>query len=146
MVSYIRYTRRITCSTRSRHTIYEDNAAALNMANASQPTKRTRHMDIRHFAIQEWVERDLIQLKRVDTTVNLSDTLTAAQRILFYRHLTLMAAIAHPVGRPRYLRHCFSLFRSNLRPFGLQHPNVGVVSVSLPVTPSHSVIVGKKAT
>jgi hypothetical protein len=68
--------------------IYEDNAAALMMANASQPTKRTRHMDIRHFAIQEWVECDLIQLKRVDTTVNLSDTLTKPlQRILFYRHL-----------------------------------------------------------
>jgi hypothetical protein len=65
------------------------------MANASQPTKRTRHMDIRHFAIQEWVENDLIQLKRVDTTVNLSDTLTKPlQRILFYRHLDALMAIA----------------------------------------------------
>jgi hypothetical protein len=77
--------------------IYEDNAAALMTANASQPTKRTRHMDIRHFAIQEWVECDLIQLKRVDTTVNLSDTLTKPlQRILFYRHLDALMGRHRP--------------------------------------------------
>ena len=77
--------------------IYENNAAALNMANASQPTKRTRQMDIRHFAIQEWVEQDLVQLKRVDTTVNLSDTLTKPlQRILFYRHLDALMGRHRP--------------------------------------------------
>jgi hypothetical protein len=71
--------------------IYEDNEGALNMANASKPTTRTRHMEIRHFAIQEWVERDLIRLKRVDTTVNASDTLTKPlQRILFYRQLDVL--------------------------------------------------------
>ena len=36
--------------------IYEDNTGALMMANAGQPTRRTRHMDIRYFAIQDWVE------------------------------------------------------------------------------------------
>jgi hypothetical protein len=67
------------------------------MANASQQAKRTRHMDTRHFAIQEWVECGLIQLKRFDTTVNLAGTLTKPlQRILLYRHLD--AAIAHPMS------------------------------------------------
>jgi hypothetical protein len=84
--------------------IYEDDAAALMRANASQPTKRTRHMDICHFAIKERVECDLVQLKRVDTTVKLSDTLTKPlQRILFYRHLDAVMGRHRPsyVGRPR---------------------------------------------
>jgi hypothetical protein len=77
--------------------IYKDSTAALNMANASQPAKRTRDMNIRHFAIQEWVENDLIQLKRVDTTVNPSDTLTKPlQRILFYRHLDALMGRLRP--------------------------------------------------
>ena len=46
------------------------------MANAGQPTKRTRHMDIKHIALQQWVEQDSLLLKRVVTTDNESDLLT----------------------------------------------------------------------
>ena len=35
-------------------TLFEDNQGAILMANAQQPTKRTRHMAIKAFAIQEW--------------------------------------------------------------------------------------------
>ena len=42
--------------------IHEDNQGALLMANIGQPTKRTRHMDINHFALQQWVEQELIIL------------------------------------------------------------------------------------
>ena len=38
--------------------LHEDNAGALLMANAQQPTRRTRHMDIKHFSLLDWVERD----------------------------------------------------------------------------------------
>ena len=31
--------------------IYEDNAAAIEMANTQKPTKRTRHVDIKYFAL-----------------------------------------------------------------------------------------------
>jgi hypothetical protein len=50
-----------THDSRNTFTTFHDEGA-LNMANASKPTTRTRHMDIRHFAIQEWVECDLIRL------------------------------------------------------------------------------------
>jgi hypothetical protein len=40
--------------------IYEDNDAATAMANTHKPTTRTRHMDIRYFALAECVERDLV--------------------------------------------------------------------------------------
>jgi hypothetical protein len=34
-------------------TLYEDNQAAILMANADKPTVRTRHIDIQFFALQE---------------------------------------------------------------------------------------------
>ena len=44
-------------------TLFIDNNGALLMANAQQPTRRTRHMDIKHFALTDWVERDLLIMK-----------------------------------------------------------------------------------
>ena len=41
---------------------YKDNSRALEMTNARQPTKRTKHMETKHFAIQDWVEEDLLVL------------------------------------------------------------------------------------
>jgi hypothetical protein len=40
--------------------LYEDNTGALLMANAQQPTRRTRHMGIKKFALLDWVEQDMI--------------------------------------------------------------------------------------
>ena len=69
-------------------TLYEDNQGALLMANAQQPTKRSRHMDIKYFALQDWVKRDLLLLKRIQTKNNYSDALTKPlQRVLFYKHM-----------------------------------------------------------
>ena len=68
--------------------LYEDNQGALLMANAQQPTKRTRHMDIKNFALQDWVKNDLIELVRISTNDNYSDVMTKATgRVLFYRHM-----------------------------------------------------------
>ena len=61
------------------------------MANADQPTKRTRHMDTKHFAIQHWVNTDLLFLKRIGTNDNESDVMTKnVGRTLFYRHIDYM--------------------------------------------------------
>jgi hypothetical protein len=69
-------------------TLYEDNQGALLMANAQQPTKRTRHMDIKTFVLQQWVEQDLIRLKRINTTDNYADVMTKSTgSTLFYRHM-----------------------------------------------------------
>jgi hypothetical protein len=43
--------------------LYEDNNGALFMANAQQPTRCTRHMDKKKFALLEWLEQDLLLLK-----------------------------------------------------------------------------------
>ena len=68
--------------------LYEDNQGALLMAQAGKPTKKTRHVDIKHFTIQQWTELDLIILKYIKTSMNTSDAMTkAVARTLFYRHM-----------------------------------------------------------
>jgi len=42
--------------------IYEDNKAAINMINKSKPMARSRHIDVQHFAIQEWRNRGEIEM------------------------------------------------------------------------------------
>ncbi len=67
--------------------LYEDNDGATAMANAGKPTSRSRHIDIKFYALQEWVERDLVVLKRIDTSLNMSDHFTKSlPPRLFYRH------------------------------------------------------------
>ena len=64
-----------------------DNKGALLMANAQQPTRRTRHVEMKHFALLDWVERDLLTLVSVRSSANIADALTKALgRILHYRH------------------------------------------------------------
>ena len=83
-------------------TLFEDNQGALLMATAGQPTRRTRHMDTRYFALQEWVENDLIHLKRVATADNESDMLTkAVGRTIFYRHKEYVMGY----NVPEYVNH-----------------------------------------
>jgi len=67
--------------------IYEDNKGALMMANAQQPMRQTRHLDIKHYALLDQVERDLIILKAISTNDNVADAFTKPlSKQLFYRH------------------------------------------------------------
>ena len=72
-------------------TLYEDNQGVLLMANAQQPAKRTRHMDLKYFALQVWCDRDLIMLKHISTSNNWSDAMTKSMPCtLFYRHMAMI--------------------------------------------------------
>lgn len=80
--------------------LYEDNQGALLMAQAGKPTKKTRHVEIKHFTIQQWTELDLILLKHIRTSLNASDAMTkSVPRTLYYRHMDFI------MGRkiPEYL-------------------------------------------
>jgi hypothetical protein len=67
--------------------MYEDNRGALFMANAQQTSQRTRHIDIKTFALIDWVEQDLMTLMSILTADNCSDSMTKAlAKTLFYRH------------------------------------------------------------
>jgi hypothetical protein len=83
--------------------LYEDNDGATAMANAGKPTPRSRHIDIKYYALQEWVERDLLVLERIDTSLNMSDHLTKPLgRILFYRHRDFYMGHVPPPYSPKY--------------------------------------------
>ena len=52
-----------------------------------QPTRQTRHMDIKHFSLLDWVEHDLIILQTISTTDNAADAMTKfLPKQVFYRH------------------------------------------------------------
>ena len=68
--------------------IYEDNQAAIAMINEDRPTTRSRHIDIQHFAIQEWRSRGIITMVYIPTTINPADASTKALSwILHSRHV-----------------------------------------------------------
>ena len=68
-------------------TLYEDNNAAIAMANAQRPTRRTRHLDIKHFALLDWTETDQVILSSISTHDNPADGMTKALGPqLFSRH------------------------------------------------------------
>jgi hypothetical protein len=67
--------------------LYEDNEAAILMINASRPTPRARHIDIQHFAIQEWKANGEIILCHIPGIINPADALTKSLgSTLHYRH------------------------------------------------------------
>ena len=43
------------------------------MANSHQPTCSTHHLDIKHFAILDWVQHDLLTLHNISTHDNGAD-------------------------------------------------------------------------
>lgn len=98
--------------------LYEDNDACTSMANANKPTSRTRHMDIRHFALTEWVERDLVCLERVHTSINLADHFSKQlPATLFSRHVDWI--LGHVP--PQYSRRYDLLFGHSLYPNHASH-------------------------
>ncbi len=68
--------------------LYEDNLAAILMINASRPTPRSRHIDIQHFAIQEWKSNVVIICCPIPGIINPADALTKALGTsLHFRHV-----------------------------------------------------------
>jgi hypothetical protein len=92
---------------------YEDNDGCTAMGNAQKPTARTRHIDIKYFALCDWVERNLIRLECIDTSINISDHLMKAfSRILFHRHADYLLGHIPPKYSPVY-HHAISTYTDN---------------------------------
>jgi hypothetical protein len=73
------------------------------MANMQKPTSRTRHMDIWYHVLSEWVERDLIVLECVDTTINEADHFTKLlSQFLFHGHINYIMGHVPPEYSPAY--------------------------------------------
>ena len=67
--------------------LYVDNQAALAMVNESRPTPRARHIEIQHFAIQEWRQKGDVILRHIPGIINSSDDMTKVLGwVLHHRH------------------------------------------------------------
>ena len=67
------------------------------MANAEQPTSRTRHLCIKLFALQDWVKRDLMIFRRIASSDNFADPMTKSTgRTLHYRHFDYVMGRIQP--------------------------------------------------
>lgn len=81
--------------------IFEDNQGCLFMAEARKPTKKTRHIEIRHYAILDWIEHDLITVKKIHTSDNAADTLNnTLSGTLFHRHNDTLMGNRQPTRLP----------------------------------------------
>jgi len=79
--------------------IFGDNISSIMMGNNVRPTDRTRHMDIRWFALQEWIhiDKDII-LIHISGDLNASDALSKALPwIKHYRHMSRVMGGIGPV-------------------------------------------------
>ena len=57
------------------------------MTKAGQPTKRTRHVEMKHFFILQWTEDEYIDFIQASSETNFSDSLSKNNgRIKFYEH------------------------------------------------------------
>ena len=85
-------------------TLFIDNNGALLMGNSQKPTRCTRHVATKQFAILDWVEKDSMILKHISTSHNASDGMTKALgRILHYRHFDYIMGRIPPKYTERYI-------------------------------------------
>jgi hypothetical protein len=76
--------------------IYEDNGARL-MTNAQQPTRHTHHVELKQFAVLQWVKDEQMIFGDIDTAHNISDSLTKQTgRIKFYQHHDILMGRIRP--------------------------------------------------
>jgi hypothetical protein len=89
---------------------YEDNDGCTSMGNAQKPTPRTRHIDIKYFALCDWIKRNLLLLERIDTSINPADHLTKTLScILFHRHADFLLGHVPPKYLPVY-QHAITMY------------------------------------
>ena len=78
-------------------TLHIDNNGALLMGNAQQPTRRTKHVDIKRFALLDWIENDLVIMKRIKTADNSADSMTKSLGlVLHYCHFDYVMGYHKP--------------------------------------------------
>ena len=77
--------------------IQADNRGAMQMATAQQPTRRTRHIDMKQFVILQWSEEDLISFTDCPSALLVADSMTKQTgRTKFYEHMDIIMGRRRP--------------------------------------------------
>ena len=111
-----------------------DNTGAVFMIDAQAPTKRTRHVDIRYFALLQWSNSGQVKAEAIPTDANISDSLTKATgRIKFHQHADIYMGRSPPsyvhhhaeLSLPSTCRiHTFSALPVTLETFSALHHHI----------------------
>jgi hypothetical protein len=81
--------------------IQADNRGAMQMATAQQPTRRTRHIDIKQFVILQWTEEDLLSYTDCPSALLMADSMTKQTgRTKFYQHMDVIMGRRKPKFAP----------------------------------------------
>jgi hypothetical protein len=82
---------------------YEDNNGCMAMGNAQKSTPKTGHIDIKYFALCDWVKCNLILLECIDISINVANHLTKILlHILFHQHMDFLLGHISPRYSPLY--------------------------------------------
>jgi hypothetical protein len=77
-----------------------DNGPAVRNCEDGAGREKTRHLDIKYCFIRDVCRRGLVQVRQVDTTVNVADILTKPLRArLFYQHVRALGMIKGSANR-----------------------------------------------
>jgi hypothetical protein len=72
------------------------------MTDSQQPARRTRHVELKQFAVLQWVEDEQIIFEDIGTACNISDSLTKQTgRTKFHQHHDLLMGRLRPVHARR---------------------------------------------
>eukprot|EP00957_Ditylum_brightwellii_P064877 4921916-Ditylum_brightwellii.AAC.2 len=74
--------------------IYKDNTAISMIANANKPNRRTSHIKISYFALQEWLQVGKLNLAHIRGVANTADALTEALGWTLH-HCNVMQMMGH---------------------------------------------------
>ena len=77
--------------------IHADNQGAIRLANSQQPTRCTRHVEMKHFVILQWTDDKFINFIDTKTDENYSDSLSKpTARTKFYEHTDIFMGRRRP--------------------------------------------------
>jgi hypothetical protein len=77
-----------------------DDWGGMQMATAQQPTRRTRHVDMKQFILQ-WSEEDLISFTDCPSSLLMADSMTKQTgRTKFYEHMDVIMGRRRPKCSP----------------------------------------------
>jgi hypothetical protein len=79
-------------------TLYIDNQATMHMINDNKPMPWSCHIDIQHFAIQEWHDTGVLKVMHIPSVINLSEATTKALASQLHRRHVQQLMGHH--GRP----------------------------------------------
>ena len=95
----------VDCEMSAPTVLYEDNKACMAFSKNNTNHDRSKHIDIRAYALRDTVRNGVIELVHIDTKNQLADMLTKHQRkAIFIDHVERIFSVQAPKFNPRKVK------------------------------------------